>query len=397
LSIHFTEHLVQLKEFHVESVLPDAENKRFVAQLQPRQNTYCCPDCNRLAQGHGQKTRTLRHQWIPGRWDLYVAVPILRKKCVHCNQTWTVRWNGIPERGNVTEHFKKVMYHYCQGKSIQEVAKAFEEPYTTVERWYYDQARQSLPSADQVKQAPARLCIDDFAIKRGHQYAMAYMDHETGRVWELSEGRDRASIQTKLKNWPFAKPPEVVVTDLARGIEHTVCAVWKEVLLVADKFHVIQLFTKKLEHARKRLLQVKKHRHIRHKRRLLMTKPENLKPDERDKRDLLLAEHEDLRTLYDALQDFRKIYDSRNFKDAKTLWKEWLNKYMYSTTGAARSLTETLLAHETMIFNYFKARYTNGPMEGTNNKIKTLKRRAYGFRNQERFFTRIRLECAQAA
>ncbi|MGR6118239.1 transposase [Aeribacillus composti] len=58
-------------------------------------------------------------------------------------------------------------------------------------------------------------------------------------------------------------------------------------------------------------------------------------------------------------------------------------------------MAKTLLQWKTEILNYFKYRITNAKIEGTNNLIKTIKRRSFGCPNQEKFTLRIRLECQQ--
>ncbi|WP_412677724.1 transposase [Brevibacillus agri] len=83
-------------------------------------------------------------------------------------------------------------------------------------------------------------------------------------------------------NWPFATPPQVVVTDLAHRMAETVRGVWKDATVVADKFHVIQLFSKSLEAARKRTRSRGTHRRGRHEQRLLHTSPDKLKPEEQE-------------------------------------------------------------------------------------------------------------------
>lgn len=91
------------------------------------------------------------------------------------------------------------------------------------------------------------------------------------------------------------------------------------------------------------------------------------------------------------------MYDQPSLKVGQEHFDTWLNTYLFGRTSVLRKVAKTLHKWKTPILNYFAHRLTNGPMEGTNNKIKVLKRRAYGYRNQDRFFTRIHLECKQPA
>lgn len=392
----FTKELIQLKDFRLHELKKDAQ-KRWVASLLPKNENRSCPRCQVLGHIHGHKTRILRHQWIPRRQDLFVAIPITRYRCPQCRKTWTPPLEGIPARGFVTDHFKMTVTQYCFGKTIHEVAKEVKESYSNVERWYYDKAPAFLPEANDIH-APESLCIDEFAIRKGHRYALAFMDPVSGHIWHTSEGKSREKVQQAMKQWPFSQRPKVVVTDLAPGMAKTVQEIWPTTNIVADKFHVIQLLTSAIERARKFTQGTQnKHKEIRHQRRLLMTKPEKLNEDEKGKRDILLASNPRLQDYYDALQQLRDMYAAPNYQEGKKRFEHWINTYIFGHVSSLQNVAKTFLQWKEPILNYFHYRLTNGPLEGTNNKIKVLKRRAYGYRNQERFFTRIRLECKQPA
>ncbi|QXE02280.1 transposase [Terribacillus sp. DMT04] len=154
-------------------------------------------------------------------------------------------------------------------------------------------------------EAPTALCMDEFAHKKGHTYSIALQDAHTGHIWHTSPGKSRARIQAALREYPF-KAPKVVSTDLAPGMAQTVREVWPSTAVVADKFHVIQLFTKALDRARKLSWQNEaKHKQIKHQRRLLMTMPSRLKAEEKASLDKWLDKNLELKRQYDALQTFR--------------------------------------------------------------------------------------------
>lgn len=395
--LQFTRELIQLKDFQLHELKKDTVRGYWVASLLPLKRRHECENCNVNGHIHGHKTRRLRHQWIPGRQDLYIEIPVYRYRCPLCRKTWTPSWEGIPQRGKVTEHFKQTVTEYCHGKSIHDAAVTLRVPYSNVERWFYELAPKGLPIANQ-ELTPKTLCIDEFAVRKGHNYALAFMDPSTGHVWHTGEGKSRKAIQEALLQWPFTKPPKVVVTDLAPGMSDTVKEIWSETDIVADKFHVIQLLTNAIERARKFSQGVQhKHKAIRHQRRLLMTAPEKLKADEIEKKDILLASSTALQDLYQALQDLRAMYEAKSYEEGSSRLNTWLDNYLFGRTSVLNKVAKTILGWKECILNYFTYRLTNGPMEGTNNKIKVLKRRAYGYRNLERFFTRNRLECKQPA
>ncbi|MBG9568057.1 transposase, partial [Brevibacillus agri] len=153
------------------------------------------------------------------------------------------------------------------------VAKQLSAAYSTLERWYYQLAPQRLAQPKE-HEAPEVVCLDEFALQKGHKYGVNLMDAQTGHIWQVTEGRSREQVRNALQQWPFRKAPHVVVTDLAPGMAETVRQVWKHTLVVADKFHVIQLFSKALEATRKRTHARGTHRRGRHEQRLLHTIPD---------------------------------------------------------------------------------------------------------------------------
>jgi len=89
-----------------------------------------------------------------------------------------------------------------------------------------------------------------------------------------------------------------------------------------------------------------------------------------------------LRTAYNYKEEFRRIYEhSQTVEDGKDEFTKWLQK----ATSIYGKVIETIRNHLDTICNYFLNRTTSGIMEGINNKIKQIKRQAYGFTNFENF------------
>ncbi|MFA4133601.1 transposase [Brevibacillus sp. BD137] len=154
---------------------------------------------------------------------------------------------------------------------------------------------------------------------------------------------------------------------------------------------VIQLFSKSLEAACKRT-----HSRGRHEQRLLHTSPDKLKAEEQDELKVWLAEDPHPERLYNALQHMRTVYAAHTEESGKEALQQWIAEHLTSPTAAIRSIAKTVVQWRESIQNYFSFRVTNAPIEGTHNKVKVIKRRAYGYRNIERFKIRIRLECKPA-
>jgi transposase len=395
LSIDFTTEFLGLPSFKICRWERLCENQ-YIAYVDPVQTDFHCPLCGQESMNHQRPgQRLLRHRFVPSWGTVFVSIPRLRQRCDHCSLTWTVEWEEIPTRGNFTFSFREMCVQMCHGRDIQSVSKQLQISYTTLERWFYADTVASLAQPEN-HPAPVVICLDEFALLKGHRYGLNLMDARTGHVWQITQGRSREKILAALRSWPFAVPPQVVVTDLAPGMAETVHQVWRDSVVVADKFHVCQLFGKALEVLRKRSAVDRSHRRGRHEQRLLHTDPSKLSNDERTELTAWLSQDQQLAYLYNSLQEFRAMYNSLSYEEGKKAFYDWLENYAQSTIVPVRKIATTLLKWRNEIIAYFTYRVTNARIEGTHNRIKVLKRRAYGYRNIRRFATRIRLECQAA-
>src|ERR1700730_9528979 len=113
--------------------------------------------------------------------------------------------------------------------------------------------------------------------------------------------------------------------------------VWKDTIVVADKFHVIQLFSKYLERARKRSTFQGSHKQGRHAQRLLHTPPSRLKPFEKEELDQWLKQDRTIHYVYHSLQDMRNVYNCRSEIGMSAL-SEWISTHLFSPIPAVRSI-----------------------------------------------------------
>ncbi|WP_432774250.1 ISL3 family transposase [Brevibacillus gelatini] len=395
MCLDFSTDFIRLPSFHLTHWEKTKETD-WIAVLEPHSACHLCPICLGASTNHARPgRRILRHRFVPSWGTVWVSVPVYRQRCASCMLTWTVEWNGIPPRGSVTSAFQEMAVDMCRSRDLLSVAKQLSVAYSTLERWYYQLAPQRLAQPKE-HEAPEVVCLDEFALQKGHKYGVNLMDAQTGHIWQVTEGRSREQVRNALQQWPFRKAPHVVVTDLAPGMAETVRQVWKHTLVVADKFHVIQLFSKALEATRKRTHARGTHRRGRHEQRLLHTIPDKLKPEELQELKIWLAEDPHLERLYFALQDIRTVYAVETQEAGEEALQKWIVDHLYSPTPAVRSIAKTIVQWQEPIQHYFSFRVTNAKIEGTHNKVKVIKRRAYGYRNLERFKIRIRLECKPA-
>jgi transposase len=165
--------------------------------------------------------------------------------------------------------------------------------------------------------------------------------------------------------------------------------------IVFDHFHVINLFNEKLSELRRALYreatEVMHKQVLKGTRWLLLKNPENLDAAKNEKQRLeeALALNKPLATAYYMKDELRRFWEQPGKQFATAFLDGWIRRAEASGIKVLQQMGKTLAAYRSGLLAYYDAMITSGPMEGTNNKIKTMKRQAYGFRDQEFFKLKI--------
>ena len=159
--------------------------------------------------------------------------------------------------------------------------------------------------------------------------------------------------------------------------------------LVFDRFHVIKLYNDKLSDLRRdlyrQLADTMQKDVLKGVRWLLLKRPENLDASRREPerlREALLL-NEPLAVAYHLKEELNEIWEQDDQASAQALLMDWI---VYAESTGIRMLKQfakTLRFHAFGILAWYDYPISTGPLEGTNNKIKTMKRQAYGFRDAE--------------
>ena len=168
-----------------------------------------------------------------------------------------------------------------------------------------------------------------------------------------------------------------------------------EAAIVFDHFHIIKLFNEKLSDLRRKLynqLTEKSDKKVlKGTRWLLLKKQDNLVQERNEKERLkqALEMNQPLATAYYLKEDLRQLWMQENKKDAEDFLYDWIYRAGSSGIPMLFKFARTLAAYRTGILSWYDYPISTGPLEGTNNKIKTMKRQAYGFRDIDFFKLKI--------
>ena len=240
------------------------------------------------------------------------------------------------------------------------------------------------------------IAIDEIAIKKGHKYLTVVMDLESGKVIHVGYGKDGKSLEIFWKRLKRSKARiECVSVDLSPAYTAAIEKHIPEATIVYDHFHVVKLFNDMLSKARRdlynKLTDQDEKRLVKGTRFILLKRPENLDPDkgEPERLQKALELNKDLLNLYYLKDEFNSLWSTPDRTMAEGKLSDWLATAEQMPIPALQRFCKNIRRHAIGIINWHDFPISSGPLEGLNNKIKTLKRQAYGYRNLEFFKLKI--------
>ncbi len=114
-----------------------------------------------------------------------------------------------------------------------------------------------------------------------------------------------------------------------------------------------------------------------------------LKKRENERLAEALKLNEPLSCAYYLKEDLRQIWQQPGKRDRQRVFTDWVKRARATGVKMLKKFANTLSGYKSGILAFYDYRISSGPLEGTNNKIKTMKRMAYGFRDMEFFKLKI--------
>jgi transposase len=300
-----------------------------------------------------------------------------------------------------TKRYEQYIYEQCYERSQAAVAKQEGISDTVVRKVYTAQSSTSLlprgrPASIRV------LGIDEIATRKGHRnYACVITDIDRARVIEVLENRLKDTVVGYLRSLPESvqKSIRYVSIDMWEGYYQAVVeALPKQVKVVVDRFHVMKQLNDALTKSRREIqrgMSKKERDELKGLRWILVKNESSLDDEEKAKLRDVYNKCPELKKCHRLKEDFRTIFEHETKRaKAKTKLDAWKRRVRRTGVKSLDGFLATLENWEEWILNYFSSgKVTNGTVEGLNNKIKLIKRRAYGYTNTANFRQRILVEC----
>jgi transposase len=241
------------------------------------------------------------------------------------------------------------------------------------------------------------LAIDEISVRKGHKYLTLVMNLESGEVLFVGDGKGAEALKPFWEMLGSGKKKKIkaVSIDLGAAYIKAVSENLPKAKIVFDHFHVVKLMNEKLDGLRRSLYHeindILEKKALKGSKWILLKNPENLsdKHDERQRLAEILKLNAPLAAAYYMKEDLRQIWAQEDKNRAGMVLQNWSKTAMTSGVRALMEIGKTIAKYRNGILNWYEHPISSGPLEGTNNKIKTLKRQAYGFRDLEFFKLRI--------
>jgi transposase len=343
-----------------------------------------------LPRGHVER----RFRSLPiGSRATFVVLPIPRVECRACGVIRQVEIRFADPRRSYTASFERDALELSRRMTIRDVARHLNVGWDLIKDIQKrDLSRRfAKPKLKHLR----RIAIDEIAVGKGHRYLTIVMDLENGAVVFVGDGKGGDALKPFWKRLrPSGAKIEAVAMDMSAAYRSAVSTYLPKAKIVFDRFHVVKLFNEKLSDLRRSLYHQAndaRKKVLKGSRWLLLKSPENLDAEKDETKRLreALALNQPLATAYDLKDDLRQFWEQPGKRFATVFLDGWIRRAEASGIKILQKMAKTLTAHRDGLLAYYDVMITSGPMEGTNNKIKTMKRQAYGFRDHEFFKLKI--------
>ena len=388
LSSNYTKDLLNLQDVNIIKVQHLESETLIYTQLPVK--PHICPCCShKTAYIHDYHIRKIKDISAFGK-HVTLIHNHRRYVCKHCGKRFAENNPFAPKYYRVTSRLINEIFKKTESvRSFTSIAKEVNLSVSTVIR-FFDILSYSAP-----QKLSKVLAIDEFKGNTDKEkYQVIITDPANGMVLDILPDRKQSHLISYFKQWSRDERSVVkfFVSDMWKPYSELSEVYFKQAVPLVDKYHYIRQVIWAFERVRKRIQKLygKENRMLfKNSKRILTMRKSKLKPEQSEKVEYLLYFNTDLQCAYYLKELFYEILDCTDCIKGKKLLSKWILIAQNSRLKDYQNCASTFVNWAKPIFNTFDYPYTNGFTEGCNNKIKVLKRNAYGYRNFDRFRKRI--------
>jgi len=319
---------------------------------------------------------------------MYLEIEYRRVDCRKCGTVKTEGLDWLADNPLYTKRFAVYVGKRCRDATIESVAKELNLHWHTVKELEKEYMRGVLAKAG--TPGPQVIGIDEISIRKGHTYRIVVSDLIRGRpIWFGGKDRSEASMQ-QFYEWlgpRKSKHIRLVVMDMWKPFRTVAQTQAPQAAILFDKFHIIRHLNDALDRVRKAeyaRVSGSQRRFIKGQKYTLLAHPENLNMKGRKALKSLLAANKRLNTAYILKETFGQLWDYQREGWARQFFENWRDALKWQRLKPFEKFAEMIENHWDGIAAYCKPenKVPLGFVEGLNNKIRVIQRRAYGLHDE---------------
>jgi len=377
-------------------VWPEGDGRTVSLYLKPTAKVMHCEQCGaRCRQVHETTVRRVRDLPL-FEYRVVLHVPRRRLWCEQCGGPRLERLSWLGRYQRVTDRLAQACSQLLQSSNVQAVARFFDLGWHTVKAVDKARLRASIQEPDWSR--IEYLAMDEFALHKGHRYATVVVDPISRQVLWIGLGRSRETARAFFEQLPegAAQRIKAVAIDMTTAYELEIREHCPQAEVVYDLFHVVAKYGRevidrvRVDQANRLRQDRPARRVIKSSRWLLLRNRDNLESPQRVRLDELLRANQPLLTVYVLRDELKRLWFYRRPAWAQQAWDHWCEQAEQSGIAALNTFAQRLKGYLHGILARCRHPLNTSIVEGINNTIKVIKRRAYGYRDQEYFFLKIR-------
>jgi transposase len=355
-----------------------------------------CPGCDERRNFviHDWERYELKNLPIGGR-PTYLVLHLRVFECRDCHEQFQESRQVARPRKSYTKRFENLVWTLSQSMTLSDIARFLKVGWDLV-KGIVKRRLMRLADKRQWKDL-THIAIDEIAIKRGHRYLTVVLDLDSGRVVYVEKGKDHEALEGFFRKLKRAGAElEAIAVDMSTGYRKAIDKYAPDdVAVVHDRYHLVSSMNDTIDSIRReeqRRLEGKDKQILKGTRYLLLYGEEKLdeqSPEKLAKLDEVLEANETLQKAYILKEKFRRFWEQPSKWAAKVFLLTWIIEALSVRNQHLTKMAKRLLRHFDRIIAWYDHEISTGPLEGINNKIKVLQRKAYGFRDDEFFQLQI--------
>ncbi|MDJ0764323.1 MAG: ISL3 family transposase [Myxococcota bacterium] len=363
-----------------------------------------CSECTRICPGYDHAHKPVR--WVHlgiGGLRLILEYAPRRVECPDCGvRVEMVPWARPGSR--FTKPFEEMTAYLAQITNKTEVARIMGISWRTVGNIVERVVAEKLDPNR--LNGLRRIGVDEFSYRKRHRYITTVVDHETCRIVWAKEGKSSETLDAFFDQLgdERAKQIEIVTIDMSAAFIKSIQAKAAGATIVYDLFHVLKLASEAVDEVRREKVRklrdlddTEKAAAVKKSRYALLKNPWDLSAKEWDKLAAIQKHNAPLYRAYLLKESLAAVFQETSFDDAKHELERWLSWASRSKLKQFVKVARTIREHKDGVLAYVTTKLTNGLVEGFNNKLRMIARRAFGFHSSAALIGMLFLCCGGVA